>query len=102
MQSPALPKRCREVCAIVPSDIHIFYSLTLAITKEVHNVKVFKVPADEVSDITSSPFATSFLVPRVLSYPPYGAREGRAGRREPWERGWSLYTERSNRLEVIV
>ena len=32
------------------------------------------------------------LVPRVLSYPPYGAREGgerlrRAGRREPWERG---------------
>ena len=27
----------------------------------------------------------SNLVPRVLSYPPYGAREGR---REPWERGW--------------
>ena len=26
------------------------------------------------------------LVPGVLSYPPYGARE-RAGRREPWERG---------------
>ena len=80
MQSSALPKRCREVCAIVPSDIHIFYSLTLAITKEVHYVKVFKVPADVVSDITSSPSTTSFLVPRVLSYPPYGAREGRAGR----------------------
>ena len=38
------------------------------------------------------------FVPRILSYPPYGARERetslslslslrRAGRREPWERG---------------
>ena len=27
------------------------------------------------------------LVPWVLSYPPYGARLCRAGRREPWERG---------------
>ena len=46
------------------------------------------------------------LVPRVLSYPSYGARERpgslslllrRAGRREPWERGW-----RSDRPPVLV
>ena len=31
------------------------------------------------------------LVPRVLSYPPYGCLSlHRAGRREPWERGWGL------------
>ena len=30
------------------------------------------------------------LVPRVLSYPPYGA-----GRREPWERGWMFGTGES-------
>ena len=31
------------------------------------------------------------LVPRVLSYPPYGSLSlRRAGRREPWERGWGL------------
>jgi len=30
--------------------------------------------------------ASGNLVPRVLSYPPHGARE--AGRRGPWERGW--------------
>ena len=31
------------------------------------------------------------LVPRVLSYPPYGSLSLRkAGRREPWERGWGL------------
>ena len=29
------------------------------------------------------------LVARVLSYPPYGVKERRAGRREPWERGWN-------------
>ena len=32
----------------------------------------------------------SNLVPRVLSYPPYGVlptERGRAGRREPWKRG---------------
>ena len=31
------------------------------------------------------------LVPRVLSYPPYGCLSlRRAVRREPWERGWGL------------
>ena len=31
------------------------------------------------------------LVPGVLSYPPYGCLSlHRAGRREPWERGWGL------------
>ena len=34
-----------------------------------------------------SSWRSANLVPRVLSYPPYGARE-RAGRREPWEQGW--------------
>ena len=34
----------------------------------------------------SSSLLSDNLVPRVLSYPPY--KTSRAGRREPWERGW--------------
>ena len=49
MQTPqwpeVRPKRCREVRAIEPPDIHIFYLLTLAITKEIDDVEVFEVAA---------------------------------------------------------
>ena len=51
MQSPALPKRYCKVRAIVPSDIHIFYPLTLATTKEIDDVEVFEVSTEVVSEI---------------------------------------------------
>ena len=46
-----LPKRYLEVRAIVPSDIHIFYPLTLASTKEIDDVEVFEVTTEVVSKI---------------------------------------------------
>ena len=51
MQSPALPKRYCKVRAIVPSDIHIFYPLTLATAKEIDDVEVFEVSTEVVSEI---------------------------------------------------
>ena len=48
-----LPKRYREVRAIVPSNIHIFYPLTLAITKEIDDVEVFEVSTEVVSVINA-------------------------------------------------
>ena len=45
------PKRYREVCPIVPSDIHIFYPLTLAITKEIDDVQVFEISTEVVCKI---------------------------------------------------
>ena len=46
-----LPKRYRKVRAIVPTDIHIVYPLTLAITKEIDDVEVFEVSTEVVSEI---------------------------------------------------
>ena len=46
-----LPKRYCKVRAIVPSDIHIFYPLTLATTKEIDDVEVFEVSTEVVSEI---------------------------------------------------
>ena len=46
-----LPKRYREVCPIVASDIHIFYPLTLANTKEIDDVEVFEVSTEVVCKI---------------------------------------------------
>ena len=54
MQHPivlSLPKRCCKVRAIEPPDIHIFYLLTLAITKEIDDVEVFEVAAEVVCEI---------------------------------------------------
>ena len=51
MQNPIGPKRCREVRAIVPSDNHIFYPLTLACFKAIVNVEVFEVAAEVVCEI---------------------------------------------------
>ena len=44
----------------------------------------------ELEKLLGNDTITANLVPRVLSYPPYGTRERAlrsAGRREPWERG---------------
>ena len=62
-----------------------------------HIMKLQRIQNAAVRLVTGTPN----LVPRVLSYPPYGARERetdrslslsralrRAGRREPWERGY--------------
>ena len=54
MQHPSvlsLPKRCCKVRAIVPSDIHILYPLTLALTLEIDDVKVFEVSTEVVCKI---------------------------------------------------
>ena len=54
MQHPSvlfLPKRYLQVRAIVPSDIHIVYPLTLASTKEIDDVEVFEVSTEVVSVI---------------------------------------------------
>ena len=45
------PKRCCKVRAIVPSDIHIVYPLTLAMTLEIDDVKVFEVSTEVVCKI---------------------------------------------------
>ena len=51
MQNPTGPKWCREVRAIVPSDIHIFYPLTLACFRAIDNVEVFEVATEVVCEI---------------------------------------------------
>ena len=45
------PKRCYKVRTIVPSNIHIVYPLTLAMTLEIDDVKVFEVSTEVVCKI---------------------------------------------------
>ena len=46
-----LPKTCGEIYAHVSTDVDVFHLLTLAASKEIHNVEVLEVPTNVISEI---------------------------------------------------
>ena len=84
-----IPKTCYNSSKTADFPLQAFENSSLEVSEKSEIVATQDTQALEVG-------LTVNLVPRVLSYPPYGARERetrvslslrRTGRREPWERG---------------